>query len=215
MRRTPQDPRCLVIVPTPFSDDYEPDSVDLRLGLHFLVPTGHRAPCFCPGRTPAELLYEEEYVPLGGFIVVPAHSTVLGATLEFIKLPCDMAGEILTKSSWARTFITIETAPWVHPLYRGCLTLEIANASNTPIILYPGIKIAQLVLLRSACSRGKEPRGPEECDDCRDDKASGTYVGPVRPEPGAIRAPEEFLLRMGVQKPQIATPEAIFRSPKG
>jgi deoxycytidine triphosphate deaminase len=41
----------------------------------------------------------------------------------------------------------VETAPWIHPEYRGCLTLEIANVSNTAVLLYPGRPIGQLILL--------------------------------------------------------------------
>ena len=39
------------------------------------------------------------HVPLGDYLVVPPHHTVLGATLEFIKLPFDVCGEILHKGS--------------------------------------------------------------------------------------------------------------------
>jgi len=115
------------------------------------------------------------HVPLGEYLVIPAHETVLGATLEFIKLPFDTSGEILTKSSVARTFIVVETAPWIHPEYRGCLTLEIANVSNTPVLLYPGRPIGQLVLLKTV-RRRKKPT-----------KLKGSYFGPVAPEPPTFR----------------------------
>lgn len=134
-------------------------------------------------------LYAEQYVPFGSYLVLPAHHTVLGCTLEYIKLPSDVSGQILTKSSWARTFITIETAPWIHPLYRGCLTLEIANVSNAPIVLYPGFKIAQLVLLTTMVDTAKND----------EDRIEGTYIGPVRPEPADLKSPRDALkgLRIG------------------
>jgi dUTPase len=128
-------------------------------------------------------LYAEQYVPFGSYLVVPAHHTVLGCTLEYIKLPSDVSGQILTKSSWARTFITIETAPWIHPLYRGCLTLEIANVSNAPIVLYPGVKVAQLVLLNTMVDTVEDGK----------DRIEGTYIGPVRPEPADLKPPHEAL----------------------
>jgi len=65
--------------------------------------------------------------------------------------------------------MVIETAPWIHPLYRGCLTLEIANVSNTPLTIFPGLSIAQLVLIRN--DNPAELGMPE-----------GSYVGPVYPE---------------------------------
>jgi dCTP deaminase len=172
-------PDSLVITPQP--NEFDRDSLDLSLGNYFFIPRSYRSPCFIPGISNPLHLYHEQYVPLGSYLVLPAHHTVLGATLEYIKLPSDTSGEILTKSSWARTFISIETAPWIHPLYRGCLTLEIANVSNTPVILYPGIKLAQLILLKTMRNTAIE------------DKIEGTYIGPVRPEPAELKTPGKSL----------------------
>jgi dCTP deaminase len=122
---------------------------------------------------------------------VPAHQTVLGATLEFIKLPCDASGEILTKSSVARTFVLVETAPWIHPEYRGCLTLEIANVSNTPVLLYPGRSIGQLVLLH--VDRKHDPVA----------KVKSTYFGPVYPEAPKFKNPEQDLVKIGIQRTSV------------
>jgi dCTP deaminase len=79
----------------------------------------------------------------------------------------------LTRSSIARTFIIIETAPWIHPGYRGCLTLEIANVSNTPVLLHPGIPIGQLLLLTVDLT-DEEKRQSEVL--------KGSYIGPTFPE---------------------------------
>ena len=136
------DPGGLVITPILDRESaFDADSVDLRSGCHFLLPKSQE-PVFCPDEKSSTSLHDQIHVPWGEYLVVPAHQTVLGATLEFVKLPYDVSGEILTKSSVARTFILIETAPWIHPLYRGCLTLEIANVSNTPVLLYPGRLLA-------------------------------------------------------------------------
>src|ERR1035437_1927193 len=157
LKRSIEDPQGLVVTPLLASDEsYDIDSLDLRLGCYFLLPRVPAFPFYYPDSQSAFSFHRRVHVPLGDFLVVPAQQTVLGATLEFIKFPYDAAGEILTKSSVARTFTVIETAPWVHPNYRGCLTLEIANASNTPILLYPGRRIGQLVLVE--VSRGKSPK---------------------------------------------------------
>src|ERR1035437_4934866 len=142
-----ENPESLVITPLLDPEGFDQDSVDLRLGTHFLMPQVPPEPYVdLAGHERTNQTYLQLHAPLGSYFVLPAHQTVLGATLEFVKLPFDVSGEILTKSSIARTFIMIETAPWIHPSYRGCLTLEIANVSNTAIILYPGIPIGQLVL---------------------------------------------------------------------
>ena len=109
-------------------------------------------------------------------------------------MPGDLSGEILTKSSVARTFTVIETAPWIHPSYRGCLTLEIANASNTPLILYPGRLIAQLILLKLLDT------------EARDKKLSGTYLAPIYPEAPTFEDPVDDLNRIGVPKSQFRSP---------
>jgi len=131
-------------------------------------------------------------------LVVPAHETVLGVTLEFIKLPSDLSGEILTKSSVARTFMVIETAPWIHPSYRGCLTLEIANVSNTPLILYPGRLIGQLILMRLEGASKDEAR------------LSGSYLAPTFPEAPMFREPGEDLQAIGIK--QIRLPGEHYQS---
>jgi dCTP deaminase len=123
---------------------------------------------------------------------------VLGSTLEFLKLPSDLSGQILTKSSIARTFMVIETAPWIHPCYRGSLTLEIANVSNTPLLLYPGRLIGQLILLELSGKRRSKR------------KLSGSYLGPVYPEPPVFNDPEEDLAMIGVPKSDFKRPGAAW-----
>lgn len=178
----------LVITPV-FNRDacLDADSIDLRLGSHFLLPRLSHKPFLLPDKESTGTFHSSYHVPLGKYLVVPAHQTVLGSTLEFMRLPYDLSGEILTKSSVARTFIVIETAPWIHPEYRGCLTLEIANVSNTPILLYPGRPIGQLVLMRIYKPSKKK-------------KLESTYFGPVFPEAPKFKNPADDLAVIGLTK---------------
>lgn len=187
LRRSVDDPSGLVITPLLNRDAaFDADSVDLRLGCHFLLPKLLQQPYFSPDQRSSTTLHERVHVPLGKYLVVPAHQTILGATLEFIKLPYNVSGEILTKSSVARTFIVVETAPWIHPEYRGCLTLEIANVSNTPVLLYPGRLIGQLILMNVE----REPSAG---------KLRSKYFGPVYPEGPTFDNPDEDLREIGVR----------------
>src|SRR5271157_1230466 len=203
MRFGVKDPRSLVITPLLYekekeSDVFDADSVDLRLGCYFLLPKTLDQPFFSPGKESATSLHIKVHVPLGRFLVVPAHQTILGATLEFIKLPRDVAGQVLTKSSVARTFIIVETAPWIHPQYRGCLTLEIANVSNTPVLLYPGRLMCQLVLMHigteKSAHRSKRGGGARE----EHAKPDASYFGPVYPEAPKFADPQDDLLKIGI-----------------
>jgi dCTP deaminase len=194
---------------------FDADSVDLRLGSHFLLPKPLDQPYFSPDSGSASTLYVKVHVPLGQFLVVPAHQTILGATLEFIKLPHDVSGQVLTKSSVARTFIVVETAPWIHPEYRGCLTLEIANVSNTPVLLYPGRRICQLVLMDVA------PTDHEDNDQTTSKqrhedrpKQGATYFGPVYPEGPKFRNPQDDLLGIGVKRVSILRRTQLYRKAK-
>ena len=182
------DHGSLVITPLLDRESFDQDSIDLRLGTHFLLPQVPPEPYMdLIGPEQVSQAYLHLHAPLGSYFVLPAHQTVLGSTLEFVKLPYDVSGEILTKSSIARTFITIETAPWIHPSYRGCLTLEIANVSNTAIILYPGTPIGQLVLFNVGIATAPE-------------KLSGSYLGPIYPEAPTTKAPRKALEKLRLSK---------------
>ena len=180
--RRADDKKSLVITPllSPV-DSICADAIDLRLGTNFILCRSDRLAANVPGYAQGSQFQRPVHVPLGRHLVLPGHQTVLASTLEYMKLPPDLAAMVLTKSSWARTFISIETAPWVHPCYRGCLTLEVANVSETPLTLYPGLRVAQLVFAQV------------DCHDCSPDKLSGKYVGPVRPEVPALGEPRAVL----------------------
>ncbi|MGA2235855.1 MAG: hypothetical protein ABSG23_10305 [Terriglobales bacterium] len=183
-------PESLVITPFLGSGEaFDHDAIDLRLGSFFLIPQSPPAPFLDPTKPDsAKRSHLKVHKPLGAYLVIPAHQTVLGATLEFIKLPNDVSGQILTKSSVARTFLVIETAPWIHPLYRGCLTLEIANVSNTPQVLYPGFPIGQLILISNDLAADAfEP-------------LSAAYVGPIEPEAPSLKSPADVLRDIGVKR---------------
>lgn len=184
----------VVITPMPQDEDWSDDAVNLRLGNHFLLPQSPPPPFIALDKL--KLNQTRVHVPWGEYLVLPPHHTVLGSTLEFIKLPLDLSGQILTRSSIARTFIIIETAPWIHPGYRGCLTLEIANVSNTPVLLHPGIPIGQLLLLTVDLTE-EEMKRPEIL--------KGSYIGPTFPEAPTFKPLIEQLQRVGVRDPKVPT----------
>jgi dCTP deaminase len=217
MDRQVAEQGSLVITPLLCRDKrelFDADSVDLRLGCHFLLPKTLDRPFFSPDRSSASSLYAQVHVQLGQFLVVPAHQTILGATLEFIKLPDDLSGQVLTKSSVARTFIVVETAPWIHPEYRGCLTLEIANVSNTPVLLYPGRRICQLILMRVGRADEAMKPDPERANDESTGRATG-YFGPVYPEGPKFENPEDDLLGIGVERVSTLRRTQLYREAGG
>ncbi|PCJ20777.1 MAG: dCTP deaminase [SAR86 cluster bacterium] len=95
---------------------------------------------------------EVDYDSLEGLEIAPGQF-VLGHTLEYLKLPRDVAAEVNGRSSFARLGIDIhKTAPNVEAGFDGCLTLEIVNSGHSAVKLYPGMRIAQLRFYRCSSS---------------------------------------------------------------
>ncbi len=127
-------------------------SVDLRLGRWFLTLKATAEPVFEIGQKDGkgeERLATRHFVRFDDRFVLHPGRFVLGATLEWIKMPKRFVGSIVGKSSLGRRGLIIETAPVVHPGFAGCLTLELANVGEIPVALRPGMQIAQLVIDRA------------------------------------------------------------------
>jgi dCTP deaminase len=142
----------ILIVPGPEKTGAQPgrsNSLDFRLGRWFLSVQ--------QSRTVAINLHEERmseefeasegrtyYVPFGRQFVIHPGRFVLGATLEWIRVPETLGGYITGRSSMGRRGLIIETAAGLHPCFSGCITLEISNVGEVPIALFPGMRICQV-----------------------------------------------------------------------
>lgn len=128
-------------------------SVDLRLGTEFLETprqsTSYLDPLAQPNAKIRTTPDRKTYVPLGDEFVLHPGQFVLGATLEFLVIPNDVVGQVLSRSSWGRVGLLVATAVAVQPGFRGALTLELVNAGSIPIVLRPGLRVAQLQLWES------------------------------------------------------------------
>lgn len=91
-------------------------------------------------------LIKSQYVSFGSRFILHPQSFVLGVTVEWIRLPSDLAGYVVGRSSWGRRGLIIATAAGVHPGFTGCLTLELTNVGEIPIAIKPGMAICQLFL---------------------------------------------------------------------
>jgi dCTP deaminase len=78
-------------------------------------------------------------------LVVHPRQLVIGSTLEYVSVPEDALAYVIGKSTWGRMGLVIATATKVDPGFKGCITLEIVNEGDIPLVLYPGLPIAQLV----------------------------------------------------------------------
>jgi dCTP deaminase len=124
-------------------------AIDVRLGFDFRLVTASKFGSISEfdrdlQRPSFRDLYREEFVPLGGCIVIHPHQFLLAQTLEYIRLPADLMAYVVGRSTWGRLGLIVATAVGIHPGFAGNLTLELRNLGETPLTLFPGQAIAQL-----------------------------------------------------------------------
>lgn len=168
--------RRLVITPLLARSQIGRGAVDLRLGTEFLLLRRTRQPGLAPGKpdqASMEDLHERVVVPFGDELWLHPRHFVLAATLEYLSMPLDLSADVVGRSSWGRLGLIVATAVFVHPGFRGCLTLELVNEGDSPIALSPGLRIAQLAVRRLTTP----------VDSAGDDDK---YLAPVRPQPSRL-----------------------------
>ncbi len=144
----------LIIRPLPDLNELEKNgaaSIDLRLGTWFVTLRHTRFPALAVDDNPNAAannakLSKSHFVPFGKEFILQPRGFVLGVTLEWVRLPSNLAGYVIGRSSWGRRGLIIATAAGVHPGFTGCLTLELSNVGEIPIAIKPGIPICQLFL---------------------------------------------------------------------
>ena len=117
----------------------QPASLDVRLGPEFVEhPSGSR-------------LY---VTPDAAYSLMPG-DCVLGSLVEAVAIPDNAVARVEGKSTWARHFLTVHSAGFIDPGFRGDITLELKNDGKLPLILEPGRSIAQLSFLWLAAPAGR------------------------------------------------------------
>jgi len=114
----------------PFSEEsLQPAGYDLRVGREGYV--------------------EEKSVNIEekGAIAIPPREHVLILTLERVKLPDDIMGDIKVRSSLAREGL-LGSFAWVDPGWDGNLTLMVFNASSREIELEYEERFAQIAFIK-------------------------------------------------------------------
>ena len=143
---------------TPFQpDQLGAASIDLTLGDEIRVIQD-------PG-APIDLVAESDYRDHtevrrldDPFVLVPG-STIHGITLERVQLPEDLCGFLEGRSRFARLGLMIHvTSAFVQPGVNNRQVLEMSNVSGHALRIHKGVRICQLVLMRtegSATYRGR------------------------------------------------------------
>jgi len=82
-----------------------------------------------------------------GKVAIPPKTHALVLTLERIRLPDDIMGDMKLRSSLAREGL-LGSFAWVDPGWDGNLTLALFNASEEPVELSYGERFVQIAFIR-------------------------------------------------------------------
>jgi dCTP deaminase len=126
----------------------QPASVDVRLGPEFIVYEPGQTSCIDP-RLPETLSAAAKRirVPDGDAFTLHPGDFALGSTVETVCLPDDLVALVDGRSSIGRLAVVVHaTAGLIDPGFRGQITLELSNIGRIPVRLYPGMRIAQIVM---------------------------------------------------------------------
>lgn len=171
------DPGMLSIVPAPDTkrlSETGAASLDLRLGRWFRTMRHARTELLKVSKPNEEPVpTKEHFVRFGERFIIHPRNFVLGITLEWLRLPSDLAGYVTGKSSLGRRGLIIETASGIQPGFAGCLALELSNVGEVPIALMPGMEICQIFLHEV----GPDPKF-----------AKSQFTGRRKPVLGSVRA---------------------------
>jgi dCTP deaminase len=123
-------------------------SIDLTLGDEIRVIEA--------GNGPIELSEDADYrdhtrlCSLGEPYVLEPGYTIHGITRERIHLPPSLCGFLEGRSRFARLGLMIHvTSAFVQPGVSNRQVLEMSNVSNRPLRIHAGVRLCQLVLMRT------------------------------------------------------------------
>jgi len=133
----------------PFQEDQlGAASIDLTLGDEIRVIEG--------GAEPIDLVADSDFrehtrrQSLATPFVLEPGSTIHGITRERIRLPSNLCGFLEGRSRFARLGLMVHvTSAFVQPGVDNHQVLEMSNVSGQPLRIHAGVRICQLVLMRT------------------------------------------------------------------
>ena len=168
----------LVVTPLLNSHQVGEASIDIRLGNDFVVTRRGNLQAIDPASDdPRFVRYNSRhYANFGSKFFLHPNELVLGSTLEYVKLPTNLSAWVTSRSRWGRVGLVIATATAIQPGFAGTITLELVNLGEVPLVLYPGLLVAQIIF--SDCE-GAPPY-------------AGTFAEQVDPGHGKVSADKDM-----------------------
>lgn len=129
---------------------------DIRLGTRFKIFTNVNSAIVDPKNFDNKTFVDFE----GDVCIIPPNSFVLCHSLEYIRMPTDVTGIVLGKSTYARCGISCLATP-LEAGWEGHVTLEFANTTPLPAKLYANEGACQILFYqgRGKCSVSYADRG--------------------------------------------------------
>lgn len=112
--------------------------------------------CFDPKKSSENNFIEH----IGDYCLVPPGSFILAKSAEYIKMPKDVIGICVGKSTYARCGLIANTTP-IEPEWEGHLVIELSNSSSIPVKVYANEGIVQVLFFDtdSKCEVSYKDRG--------------------------------------------------------
>lgn len=122
-------------------------SIDIRLGNDFLTIKRGNVGMIDPTKkdSKAERFRINHRLNRREVFFLHPSEMALASTLEYFRFPNHLSASVTSRSKWGRLGLVIATATAVHPSFKGTITLELVNHSNVPLVLYPGLMVAQMI----------------------------------------------------------------------
>lgn len=128
---------------------------DLRLGNKFKIFTNINTAMIDPKNFDPASFVEHE----GDTCIIPPNSFVLGVSKEYIRMPKNVTGVVLSKSTYARGGNICLATP-LEAEWEGYVTLEFSNTSPLPSIMYAGEGCCQVLFFAgNPCTTTYADRG--------------------------------------------------------
>ena len=79
---------------------------------------------------------------VGGYCIIPPNSFALARSVEYFRMPANVTGVVLGKSTYARCGIVTNFTP-LESGWEGFVTIEISNTTPVPVKVYANEGVAQ------------------------------------------------------------------------
>ncbi|MCR9097965.1 MAG: dCTP deaminase [bacterium] len=123
-------------------------SIDLTLGREIREIVGNEAPI--PVEDATDYRDHTRVLDLDEPYRLEPGSTIHGITLEHVTLPPDLCGFLEGRSRFARLGLMIHvTSAFVQPGVSNRQVLEMSNVSSRALEIVAGVRVCQLVLMRT------------------------------------------------------------------